>query len=1072
MKTSLSGRVTVLLLSLAVCLGLPAHADDIHQLAKRGDGTGLEALLATNAAAARLTDKNGNTPLHFAAAADQTNALTLLLDHGADVAATNWNEGLTPLHMAARQGKLAAARTLVARSAPVNAADQHGCRPLHSAVYANQTGIAALLLAHQADVNAARADGSTPLYHAVMGGHTNLVSLLLRHRADGSLATTNGTTPVHVAAKAGRADLAGLLLAGGANVNVGNKQRATPLHLAVQAGAFAVAELLLRHGADADAKDRLGFVPLDFVKGATNDALASLLQEAMKSSREIGSARKVGEVGDPERLEFEGLKSFTAAEIRRGLKEHTTYHLLSHPQANLREFLKQLGTLIEAGYQAAGFPDATAEVKYDPADWRVRIQVTEGARFTEGRLRITGTGTTSEKELVRWLTVPWDGPEDRLLEGPKRPDHSIWKPGDDANFSAAWLKEVTQQVNACLAEQGFFFAQTQLKLQRNDTNHTADLLITLEREGPSGRVGDVEVTGANRHSPGDILRFLELREGARISATRLAAARRKLWDCGRFHSFTITPVVIGAAAPSSERVKVQIEVKELENVPRLGEKLTAEQQACLRLARWAENFSKRGEEMQIRITGTNGNGFAVAAELVLSPKSGLLVSGSYLNGRTPMAAGFCADARTVQLCSWASGARLTTTNQSRITCYLHVLSGESDTNGSNRISLSLGAGLKTRSDSARHPEPFVVEPDILIAPAALLDMTTQSNRACRIRKGELILAGRDEGAMQLRAEARTGRLIEAGYCETNGSIIVRFGKGYWGAAARQFARRAEPLPDLARPGHEISALAGFTLREALHWEYFSLPVESDRRATFELAMRGLDRFVRSEALYPLDEMMAGQGGTSFMIPFEGWENLPEGGSWLWPFIGPTFESNDRLFPKHSWPWTVARETGFVILSQGRYTSDELDRLYQSAATGPIGCLTIASLLNRVESTAANTFAEGGRERLEAANFLADLNPFLRGNGSVARSVHRLAAALRELPEDELGALATFLPEAEGKLLRESAAALRAQPDQPADAVLAPALTRYWEAKLRAQVRDALLKIIRQPKAKGASPQGI
>ena len=63
-----------------------------------------------------------------------------------------------------------------------------------------------------------------------------------------------------------------------------------------------MAEWLLNHGANADAKDRLRFKPVDYVVGATNDALAALLQQHMKSRLDQSLPSKVGEAGDPDRL--------------------------------------------------------------------------------------------------------------------------------------------------------------------------------------------------------------------------------------------------------------------------------------------------------------------------------------------------------------------------------------------------------------------------------------------------------------------------------------------------------------------------------------------------------------------------------------------------------------------------------------------------------------------------------------------------------------------------------------------------------------------------------------------------
>jgi len=61
----------------------------------------------------------------------------------------------------------------------------------------------------------------------------------------------------------------------------------------------------------------------------------------------------------------------------------------------------------------------------------------------------------------------------------------------------------------------------------------------------------------------------------------------------------------------------------------------------------------------------------------------------------------------------------------------------------------------------------------------------------------------------------------------------------------------------------------------------------------------------------------------------------------------------------------------------------------------------------------------------------------------------------DVVEAEVAALAATLPEAEATLIRESAKALRTQPEASLDSALSPALAKYWSQSLRAKVRSAL-----------------
>jgi ankyrin repeat protein len=91
--------------------------------------------------------------------------------------------------------------------------------------------------------------------------------------------------------------VAAMLVAAGARVDMPDGEGHTALHVAAKAGQREMVEWLLDHGADADAKDRLTLKPLDYVAGATNAALAALLERRMKPRLEQGLPMKIGEAG-------------------------------------------------------------------------------------------------------------------------------------------------------------------------------------------------------------------------------------------------------------------------------------------------------------------------------------------------------------------------------------------------------------------------------------------------------------------------------------------------------------------------------------------------------------------------------------------------------------------------------------------------------------------------------------------------------------------------------------------------------------------------------------------------------
>ena len=150
-----------------------------------------------------------NPRLHFAAALDAPNAIRDLLAAGADANArlrsdgqplsrvlvsqlralvtrnlSNWTrDGETPLHMAAALGAEKASLALLNGGADVRARTSLGWTPLHYAAWSDSPGVVDALLSRGADMNAreARVYGlasRTPLQVAVEAGSAGAASAL------------------------------------------------------------------------------------------------------------------------------------------------------------------------------------------------------------------------------------------------------------------------------------------------------------------------------------------------------------------------------------------------------------------------------------------------------------------------------------------------------------------------------------------------------------------------------------------------------------------------------------------------------------------------------------------------------------------------------------------------------------------------------------------------------------------------------------------------------------------------------------------------------------------------------
>lgn len=155
-------------------------ASGIHDAARTGNFEKVKALLKDHPDLVFSQDKDGDTPLHWAAAKD---IAELLLANKAEVNAKD-NRGDTPLHSAAFNGHKDVAELLLSVGAAVTAIDIDGKTPLHLAALGGHRDVAELLLAHGADVNAKDNIGATPLLDAIFSrshDHKEVAELLREH---------------------------------------------------------------------------------------------------------------------------------------------------------------------------------------------------------------------------------------------------------------------------------------------------------------------------------------------------------------------------------------------------------------------------------------------------------------------------------------------------------------------------------------------------------------------------------------------------------------------------------------------------------------------------------------------------------------------------------------------------------------------------------------------------------------------------------------------------------------------------------------------------------------------------
>ena len=242
--------------------------------------------LLANGADPRLTDNEGNTPLHHAARSSDPGVAALLRDAAAELDPLN-RDGVSPLGMACAVGNWRLAKFLLERGARPEPVD--GQPALLAAAGGEEDDAAgvALLLKHKAKVDARDRRGRTALHEAAFAGHVDIAATLLAAHADPSIRDHDGRTPFLEAARASRESLLDKLLQhlprGGADAATSADARGrTALILACMADSPSptLVEKLLDLGSDAEHRDADGKRAIDRAAEAGRWSLVAALDRA------------------------------------------------------------------------------------------------------------------------------------------------------------------------------------------------------------------------------------------------------------------------------------------------------------------------------------------------------------------------------------------------------------------------------------------------------------------------------------------------------------------------------------------------------------------------------------------------------------------------------------------------------------------------------------------------------------------------------------------------------------------------------------------------------------------------
>ncbi|XP_029301032.1 LOW QUALITY PROTEIN: ankycorbin [Cottoperca gobio] len=216
---------------------------------EHGEVEKVAPLLAKKGASAVKLDSEGKSALHLAAARGQTDCLSVILAHGADLSITD-AAGFNPLHLAAKNNHVECCKKLIQSKCPVDAVDGSGKAALH---------------------------------HAAASGNIQTVQLLCELKSPINLKDADGLTPLLLSAKHIHVEVCCTLLDCGAEINTFDNSGRTALMLATESNAVSVVEVLIQRGANLSAVDSQGHDVVHYAKLSGNSEIKTALTAALNS---------------------------------------------------------------------------------------------------------------------------------------------------------------------------------------------------------------------------------------------------------------------------------------------------------------------------------------------------------------------------------------------------------------------------------------------------------------------------------------------------------------------------------------------------------------------------------------------------------------------------------------------------------------------------------------------------------------------------------------------------------------------------------------------------------------------
>lgn len=600
--------------------------------------------------------------------------------------------------------------------------------------------------------------------------------------------------------------------------------------------------------------------------------------------------------------------------------------------------------------------------------------------------------------------------------------------------NVGYRKLVRDRIDRTLQQFGYYDACYDIDLISDGENGTALLAVRLTDLGPTAIVEGISVFGNSKNSREAVLDYLELKPGMPINARKGQQMRQQLWASARFLASDIRLV-----RENRESVDVRIHLTEYSEAPPLSEPLTREQQLLLKARQWLADPDRWQGDLVVRTLPPS-----LPIKAIVSPHRGTLLSAEFTTQRTDVPVQQCILVATSdELGIYRPSVRrnlVGTPPSSGITISLGI--GPS---GDPEKPLLFRFGAWTQGGDGKTAD-IPVQTAFSFQPCAFLGFAQEYNAKCAW-SGNGVLTIENETA-QWRIDAASGRVREGRLRKESAkpwAVQIEFKPGALQDELESVAAASAGYKNechATEPGF-VSLLRFLVTDDLLFDLYGKEPPDASARAAL---LKLFDKTVLPW-LNTTDWPGATKTGEEFKVPDELATHTQAKIASFVLFLA------EGLFPRESWPWTLACETAWVYLGKTEYTDYQLRRFWADEEAGPLAHLAAAHS-PFVAPDIREAFAAMGLQKLTKEQLRHDCRFLWEGDDALPKCMDALAKAVCVLDEEECRALMILLP-LEDAYAAEGIRMLREKRNRAIAESVPAALDAMWLSGLQTRLQSGL-----------------